>query len=98
MKFSPSFVFSLATWVAVVLRNAVLAIMLATAVHAAALSITTQSVPAAGGGVPYAQTLAATVGVPPYAWSVQAVGLTACLSLSAAGAIGGTPSTSPWVY
>ena len=60
---------------------------------AAALIITTSSLPAGIVGAPYtATTLAATGGIPPYSWSAS--GLPSGLSISSAGVISGTPAAS----
>ncbi|HWB84179.1 MAG TPA: putative Ig domain-containing protein [Bryobacteraceae bacterium] len=58
------------------------------------LNVTTTSLPAATVGTPYSQTLAAGGGKPPYAWSVSNGALPQGLSLSAAGAIAGTPTAT----
>ena len=58
------------------------------------LSVTSLSPPAGTVGVAYSTTLAATGGVTPYAWSVASGNLPAGLSLSSAGVISGTPTTS----
>ena len=64
-----------------------------TAGAAQPLAISTTSLPGGTLGVGYAQTLAATGGVPPYAWSVTSGSLPAGLSLAAStGAITGTPA------
>src|SRR5439155_4108901 len=58
------------------------------------LSITTvPPLPAATVGTSYSQTLAATGGTLPYAWSVASGALPAGLTLSAAGVISGSPIT-----
>jgi large repetitive protein len=57
-------------------------------------SVTTTSLAAGTVGTAYAATLAATNGVAPYSWSVTVGTLPAGLSLSAAGAITGTPTTN----
>jgi large repetitive protein len=56
------------------------------------VAISTASLPAGITGVPYAATLAATGGRPPYTWS--GTGLPSGLSLSSTGKITGTPATS----
>ncbi|MGP8200630.1 MAG: choice-of-anchor tandem repeat GloVer-containing protein [Limisphaerales bacterium] len=57
--------------------------------------ITTASpLPEGALGVVYSQTLAATGGTPPYAWSLVSGALPAGLSLSSAGVISGTPGTA----
>jgi hypothetical protein len=64
-------------------------------ITAAALIITTSSVPAGTVGVAYAATgLAAAGGVPPYTWSVAAGAFPGGLSISPAGVISGTPTAS----
>ena len=61
----------------------------------AAPSITTASLPAGQIGVAYSQTLAATGGTAPLAWSISSGSLPSGLSLgSSTGAITGTPTTS----
>jgi hypothetical protein len=58
-------------------------------------TITTASaLPAATSGTAYSQTLAATGGSPPYAWSVTAGSLPAGLALSGAGVLSGTPTAT----
>jgi sugar lactone lactonase YvrE len=57
------------------------------------LSLTAAALPRGATGVSYTQTLAATGGLPPYAWSVAAGALPAGLTL-AAGAISGAPTAS----
>jgi hypothetical protein len=60
---------------------------------AAALIITTSSLPAGTVGTSYtATTLAATGGIPPYTWSAS--GLPSGLSISSAGVISGTPTAA----
>jgi hypothetical protein len=59
-----------------------------------ALNITTASLPEAGVGTPYSQTLLATGGIPPNTWSVSAGSLPAGLALSSAGVISGTPTAT----
>jgi hypothetical protein len=59
-----------------------------------ALAVTSLSPPAGTVGVSYSTTLTATGGVTPYTWTVQSGSLPAGLSLSAAGVISGTPTTS----
>lgn len=55
--------------------------------------ITTKSTLQSGTlGASYSQTLAATGGAPPYAWSVQGGALPTGLTLSSAGVISGTPT------
>ena len=45
-------------------------------------------------GVPYSQALAAVSGAPPYTWAVTTSALPSGLTLSATGAIGGTPGAA----
>jgi Putative Ig domain len=59
---------------------------------ASSLAITTTSLPQASANLPYSQTLAATGGVSPYTWSLSSGALPPGLSLSASGAITGTPT------
>jgi len=60
-----------------------------------ALTITTTTLPAATVGVAYSQTLAASGGTLPYAWSVSAGALPGGLALDPApGVISGTPTTA----
>jgi hypothetical protein len=59
----------------------------------APLSIPVTSLPDAPLGQAYGQSLAASGGTPPYAWSIAAGSLPAGLSLSALGTISGTPTT-----
>ena len=58
------------------------------------LVITTTSVPGGTVGAAYSQALAATGGVPAYAWTLAGGSLPAGLSLSSAGVISGTPTTA----
>lgn len=62
---------------------------------AAALAITTASLPSATVGVSYTASLAATGGTAPYAWAVSSGALCAGLALSSGGNITGTPSGTP---
>ena len=63
------------------------------AVRSTAITITTTSLPSATVGVAYSQTLAATGGKPPYAWSITSGALPGGLSLSSStGVISGTPT------
>jgi subtilisin family serine protease len=57
-------------------------------------TITTTSLPGGTVGSAYSQSLAATGGTPPYAWSLDAGTLPAGLTLSPGGTLSGTP-TSP---
>ena len=57
---------------------------------AAALAITTTFLPSGPVGTAYSQSLAASGGIPPYAWSVSAGALPAGLMLSSAGQISGS--------
>ncbi len=65
----------------------------------ATLAIATTSLPSGNVGTSYVAQLAATGGVPPYAWSVTAGGLPAGILLSPTGLASGTPgsvsTTSP---
>jgi len=56
------------------------------------LSITTTSLPGATLDVPYSASLTATGGATPYSWSLTSGALPLGLSLSATGAISGTPT------
>ena len=57
------------------------------------LAVTTSSLPGGTAGSPYpSTTLQASGGVPPYTWALSSGNLPAGLTLSAAGAITGTPS------
>jgi hypothetical protein len=58
----------------------------------APLAISTTTLPVGTSGTAYSATLAATGGVPPYAWSAS--GLPSGLSMSSTGTISGTPTTS----
>lgn len=60
----------------------------------AALEITTSSVPIGSTGMSYSTNLAASGGVPPYAWSVIAGQLPDGLNLGPTGALTGTPATA----
>ncbi len=64
---------------------------LSISINAAALRITTTSLPAGTAGIAYAQSFAAAGGTPPYTWSVTG-GLPTGLTLSGA-TIAGTPTT-----
>ena len=57
-------------------------------------SVTTSSIPAGTVGSAYATTLLASGGTPPYNWSLKTGTLPAGVSLSAAGALSGTPTTA----
>ena len=63
-------------------------------VDAVPLTITTTALPTGTIGQAYNATLAATGGTPPYSWTVPGGGLPAGLSLSAAGAITGSPTSA----
>ena len=63
-------------------------------IAAAALVITTASLPNGNVGDPYTATLAATGGTPPYTWSVASGALPNGLSIDSAGLISGTPATA----
>jgi hypothetical protein len=56
--------------------------------------VATQTLTAAGVGVPYSFTVSATGGVEPYSWSLVSGALPAGLSLSSSGAISGTPTAA----
>lgn len=58
------------------------------------LSITTSSVGTSTVGQTFSQTLSASGGVSPYAWSISSGSLPPGLSLSSGGTISGTPTTS----
>jgi len=60
----------------------------------AAVAVTTGALPAAAVGTAYSQALAASGGIPPYTWSLSSGTLPACLTLSSAGVISGTPVAS----
>ena len=66
----------------------------ASSIAPSALSITTSSLPSVAVGATYSQTLQATGGTAPYSWSVASGQLPAGLSLSSAGVISGTPTSS----
>ena len=59
----------------------------------APLAVQTSSLTAGSLNVPYTAVLAATGGVPPYAWTVTSGALPAGLTLSTTGLISGTPTT-----
>jgi large repetitive protein len=63
-------------------------------VYPATITITPSSLPNGTVGTAYSQTLAASGGAVPYTWSVIVGSLPQGLTLSAAGAISGTPSTA----
>ena len=65
---------------------------LSIAVVVAPLVITSTTLPAGTVGTPYSVTLAATGGVPPYAWSRVSGKLPNGLALGSSGTITGTPS------
>ena len=65
-----------------------------TVAAATVVKITTTSLPNGTVQVPYSATLQATGGTLPYTWSVPSGQLPAGLTLSAAGAISGTPTTA----
>ena len=78
---------------AVTLAALLLALSAFPALAAGALTVTTDSVPGATLFESYSQTLAASGGTAPYAWSVDAGSLPQGLSLSAStGAIAGSPT------
>ncbi|MGA2135547.1 MAG: putative Ig domain-containing protein [Bryobacteraceae bacterium] len=55
---------------------------------------TTSPLPTGEAGVAYAQTLAVTGGTPPYTWSITGGTLPSGLTLTAAGAVSGTPTAN----
>lgn len=59
-----------------------------------ALDVSTTALPGAQVGVSYSAALQATGGTPGYLWSLQSGSLPAGLSLSGAGVLSGTPTTS----
>ncbi len=61
---------------------------------ASPLAITTTSVPVGTTGTAYSATLAASGGTPAFNWSVSSGALPPGLTLSTAGAVSGTPTTS----
>jgi hypothetical protein len=61
---------------------------------AAALTITTATLPNAVVGTPYSQTLAAAGGTGVFTWSISTGALPAGITLSSAGSLSGTPSAS----
>jgi hypothetical protein len=61
---------------------------------AAALAITTATLPNGTVGTPYSQALAATGGTAPFTWSVSTGALPTGLTLSAAGSLTGTPTAA----
>jgi hypothetical protein len=64
-------------------------------ISAQPLTVTTTSLPAGTVGVPYSQTLAASGGVPPYAWQLSSGNTPGGLTLNQySGTISGTPSTA----
>ena len=67
---------------------------LAINIAAAALTVTTTSLPSGVIGTAYSQTLTASGGSGGYTWTVSTGALPAGLSLSTAGAITGTPTTA----
>jgi hypothetical protein len=60
----------------------------------AAPKVTTTTLAAGAVGTAYSQTLTASGGIAPYTYSVASGTLSACLKLSTAGAISGTPTAS----
>jgi hypothetical protein len=74
-------------------RDATASATLALTVRAAPLRIVTGTLPRATVGIGYSQMLNGTGGTPPYVWSENGGALPPGLSLSAAGAISGTPTT-----
>jgi len=64
-------------------------------ISAQPLTVTTTSLPAGTVGVPYSQTLAASGGVPPYAWQLSSGNTPGGLTLNQySGTISGTPATA----
>lgn len=63
-------------------------------IDATSLSITTSSLPNGRTGTAYDQTLSATGGTTPYAWSIASGSLPTGLALSSVGRITGTPTTT----
>lgn len=63
-------------------------------VNAPTVFITTLSVPAGTGGVAFSQTLAATGGAAPYAWSLVTGSLPNGVVLSGSGVLSGTPTVA----
>ena len=60
----------------------------------AAVAVTTAALPAAAVGTAYSQALAASGGIPKYAWTITSGTLPSCLSINSAGVISGTPTAS----
>jgi len=60
----------------------------------AAPAVTTGALAAGAVGTPYLQSMAASGGVAPYAWTITSGTLPACLTMNAAGVISGTPTAS----
>ena len=60
----------------------------------AAPAITTGALAAGSVGTPYSQTMAASGGIAPYAWTLTSGTLPACLTMNSAGVISGTPTAS----
>ncbi len=60
----------------------------------ATLSVSTMALPTGEVGASYSVTLAASGGTPPYAWTLASGTLPAGLSLTASGAISGTPTAT----
>jgi Putative Ig domain len=67
---------------------------LAIAVAPAKLVIVTTSLPSGQVGTPYAASLAASGGTPPYSWQLSGGALPAGVSLQPGGALSGTPSNA----
>ncbi len=67
---------------------------LSLAVTTSPVTISTSSLPNAAAGIPYSQTLTASGGSQPYAWTLTNGALPAGLTFSTAGAIAGSPTAS----
>jgi hypothetical protein len=75
-------------------QSATANLSIAISASVAALQITTSSLPGGVAKTAYSATEAATGGKTPYSWSVSSGSLPAGLTLSSAGQISGTPTTS----
>jgi hypothetical protein len=75
-------------------QTATKALSLTVAAAVTAVQITTASVPSGQVGTAYSTSLAASGGTTPYTWSMSSGALPAGLTLSATGAISGTPTAS----
>jgi len=60
----------------------------------AAPAVTTGALAAAAVGTAYSQPLAASGGIPPYAWTITSGTLPTCMTMNAAGVISGAPTAS----